>query len=152
MSFEITSSAFTQGQPIPIVYSGKGDDISPPLSWSGSPNGTKSFVLLVDDPDAPSKKWTHWVVYNIPETVHALPEAIPQEDTLADGTCQGISDFGTVGYGGPMPPSGTHRYFFKLYALDTMLSLPSSVNQSQVEKAMEGHVLAKTELMGTFTH
>lgn len=150
-SFTLTSTAFSQGGEIPARYTCKGQDLSPPLSWSDVPEGTKSLVLICDDPDAPRGTFVHWVVYNIPPSASRLPEGIPAEPSLEDGTLQGINHFGKIGYGGPCPPPGpAHRYFFKLYALDTTLELPPGATKEQVLKAMEGHILAKAELVGTF--
>lgn len=150
-SLSITSPAFSQGAPIPIQYSCKGRDISPPLTWSDPPAATKSFALIVDDPDAPVGTWVHWVLYNIPPTAHGLPEATPTEAALTDGSQNGRTSAGSAGYHGPCPPSGTHRYFFKLYALDSMLSLPSSTDKAGLLNAMQGHILGQGELMGTFS-
>ena len=150
MPFTLTSTAFTEGQAIPAVYTCEGRDISPPLAWTGPPAGTKSFVLISDDPDAPGKTWVHWVLYNLPPSVRALPEAVPSDRELPDGTRQGMTDFVRIGYGGPCPPSGTHRYFFKLYALDAMLTLAPGATKAQLEAAMEGRLLAETHLMGTY--
>lgn len=149
-AFILTSSAFSEGRPIPATYTCEGKDVSPPLSWTPPPAGTKSLTLLVDDPDAPGKTWVHWVLYNIPAAVRQLSQAFPRDRELADGTRQGMTDFGQPGYGGPCPPSGTHRYYFKLYALDTMLSLPPGATKAVVEGAMKGHVLAQTQLIGTY--
>jgi Raf kinase inhibitor-like YbhB/YbcL family protein len=151
MSFQLTSTAFATGQPIPARYSCLGQDVSPPLAWTDPPQGTQSFALIADDPDAPVGTWVHWVLYNLPADSLGLPEDVPSEDTLADGSRHGQNSWGRVGYGGPCPPSGTHRYFFGLYALDTQLDLPVGKDKKQLLKAMEGHVLAQAELMGTFT-
>ena len=150
-SLTITSSAFSQGAAIPVQYSCKGRDVSPPLAWSDPPAGTKSFALIVDDPDAPVGTWVHWVLYNIPPTARGLPEASATEAALADGSLNGRTSAGSPGYHGPCPPSGTHRYFFKLYALDSMLSLPSSADKARLLEAVQGHILAQGELMGTFS-
>lgn len=147
----LTSPAFTQGQPIPVKFSCKGADVSPALVWSEPPTGTKSFALIMDDPDAPMGTWVHWVLFNIPAAARALPEGVPTSATLADGSVQGVTSARSAGYHGPCPPSGTHRYFFKLYALDTALNLTSSADKKAVEAAMEGHILAQAELMGTFS-
>lgn len=149
MDFIVTSPAFVHEKMIPSQYTCEGKDISPPLKWDGAPNGTRSFVLICDDPDAP-RLWTHWVVYNIPEKTHAIAENCPRSEKLADGSVQGTNSFGNIGYGGPCPPSGTHRYYFKLFALDSMLDLPSGASQREVEEALDGHVLGKTELMGRY--
>ncbi|NEO84373.1 MAG: YbhB/YbcL family Raf kinase inhibitor-like protein [Spirulina sp. SIO3F2] len=146
VDLRLRSDAFEQNGEIPKQYTCDGADISPPLHWGKPPNNTQSYVLIVDDPDAPLKTWVHWVVYNLPETQNALPE----KDVLSDAT-QGINDFKTVAYGGPCPPKGEHRYFFKLYALDTVLDLPPEAKKADVEKAMQGHVLATGELVGRYT-
>jgi hypothetical protein len=150
MSLSITSTAFVQGQPIPTAYSCDGKGISPPLSWGGAPAGTKSFALLMDDPDAPSGTYVHWVIYNIPFAATGLVEAMPKDAHLADGSVQGQNSGRRPGYTGPCPPGGTHRYFFKLFALDTTLSLASG-NKEELLQAAQGHVLAQGELMGTFS-
>jgi Raf kinase inhibitor-like YbhB/YbcL family protein len=149
-AFELKSAAFTAGSMIPSLYTCQGKDISPPLAWTGAPSGTKSFALICDDPDAPMGTWVHWVYYNIPPSVLSLPEAFVKTEKPATGGIHGKSSFGDFGYGGPCPPWGTHRYYFRLYALETMLSLGSGASKKDVLKAMEGHVLAKTELMGTY--
>lgn len=149
-SFELKSQAFVSGSMIPSLYTCEGKNISPPLAWSGAPAGTKSFVLICDDPDAPVVTWVHWVYYNIPTSVTSLPENVSKTEKPAQGGIHGKSSFGDFGYGGPCPPWGTHRYFFKLYALDTVLTLPSGAKKKDVLKAMDKHVLGKTELMGTY--
>lgn len=150
MPFTLSSSAFTQGQPIPAAYSCKGRDISPALAWTEPPANTQSFALIMDDPDAPAGTWVHWVIYNIPASTRGLPEGVPTDAQLSDGSLQGTTSARSTGYHGPCPPSGTHRYFFKLYALDTTLSI-ASANKEKLLKAMDGHILAQTELMGTFS-
>jgi len=150
MPFVLTSTTFTQGKPIPAVYTCTSRDISPPLAWGDPPEGTQSLALIMDDPDAPAGTWMHWVIYNIPAAARGLPENIPPDATLGDGSLQGKNSWGRPGYGGPCPPSGTHRYFFKLYALDTMLNLPSGASKQQLLQAMESHILAQVELMGTY--
>ncbi|MFQ5930802.1 MAG: YbhB/YbcL family Raf kinase inhibitor-like protein [Nitrospiraceae bacterium] len=147
---ELKSSAFEAGDLIPAKYTCDGSDVSPPLSWSDAPSGTQSFALISDDPDAPRGTWVHWVTWNIPATPLSLDEGLPKRDSLPNGTKQGTTDFRRVGYGGPCPPSGTHRYFFKLYALDTILNLPSSTTKPALEKAMQGHILKQAELMGVY--
>jgi Raf kinase inhibitor-like YbhB/YbcL family protein len=149
-AFELKSTAFAAGSAIPALYTCQGKDISPPLAWSGVPNGTKGYALICDDPDAPIVTWVHWVYYNIPPSVISLPEAFTKNEKPASGGIHGKSSFGDFGYGGPCPPWGTHRYFFRLYALDTMLNLEPGVKKKEVIKAMEGHVLATAELMGTY--
>jgi len=152
MSFSISSSAFTEGERIPDKYTCVGEDISPPLSWSDAPEGTKSFALICDDPDAPMGTWDHWLLYNIPADSVGLTERIPTDESLSDGSIHGLNTWGNRNYGGPCPPPGDpHRYFFKLYALDTMLSLTSDVNKNSLENAMQGHILEEAHLMGTFS-
>ncbi len=147
----VTSSTFRDGEAIPPKHTCDGADVSPQLMWSAPPPGTRSLALIVDDPDAPSKTWVHWVVYNIPPSVRALHESFPANSRLPDGTQQGMTDFGRSGYGGPCPPRGTHRYFFRVYALDTVLTLPSEqAAKAALEQAMAGHVLVQGTLMGTY--
>ena len=149
--FVLTSSAFDEGAMIPKIYTCDSTDISPELSWSGAPDGTKSFALIADDPDAPRGTWVHWVAYNIDPSVSQLKEGIKGKEYPDSTMHQGVSDFRKFGYGGPCPPSGVHRYFFKLYALDAMLDLKGKVTKADLLKAMEGHVLAETQLMGRYT-
>lgn len=150
MALQVTSSAFTPGGVIPKQYTCDGKNISPPLAWAGVPSNAKSLVLIADDPDAPVGTWVHWVVFNIPSAVRELPEAIAPIETLSTGGTQGKSSFGKIGYGGPCPPSGAHRYFFKIYALDTELNLRSASTKDDVVKAMDGHVIAEGQLMGKY--
>lgn len=150
MSIQITSTAFTEGSLIPKIYTCEGKDISPPLTWSNLPDGTKSIALINDDPDAPMGTWVHWVVYNIPATEKGLKEAVPSEKVLSNGTKQGTTDFRRIGYGGPCPPSGTHRYFFKIYALDKLLELEPGATKGQLLTAMEGHILGNGQLVGKY--
>ena len=150
MAFELTSTAFAAGEKIPRKYTCDGDDISPPLQWSDAPQNTQSFALISDDPDAPVGTWVHWVLYSVPSTSTSLPEAVPKQDELPDGSRHGRSSWGRSAYGGPCPPGGTHRYFFKLYALDTMLDLAPGAGAQQLVQAMQGHILAQTELMGLY--
>lgn len=151
MPLQLTSAAFTEGSPIPAQYTCDGRDVSPPLRWSGAPEGVRSFALIADDPDAPAGTWVHWVLYNLPANTIELPEGIPPTEFVAGGGRQGRNDFGRLGYGGPCPPRGKpHRYFFKLYALDTMLDLPARATKQDVERAMRGHILAEGQLMGTY--
>jgi Raf kinase inhibitor-like YbhB/YbcL family protein len=146
MAFQLTSSAFSQGAAIPAAYTGDGPDQSPPLAWTAGPDGTKSFALIVDDPEAPRGIWVHWVLYNIPSTVHSLAAG-----SVPKGAEGGTSSFGETKYMGPSPPPGRpHRYFFKLYALDTTLDLPAGASKEDVEEAMEDHILAMAELMGRY--
>ncbi|MGC9323753.1 MAG: YbhB/YbcL family Raf kinase inhibitor-like protein [Desulfomonilia bacterium] len=149
-ALELTSPDFAQGGMIPSEYTCDGDDVSPPLSISGIPDGTKSITLICDDPDAPIGTWDHWVYYNIPPDTVSLPKNIGPDEHPSQGGIQGKNDFRKIGYGGPCPPFGTHRYFFRLYALDTLLDLPNGAKKKQVLKAIEGHVLAQAELMGTY--
>ena len=151
MPFELTSTAFTPGEPIPRKYTCDGEDISPPLRWSDPPQDTQSFALIDDDPDAPRGTWVHWVLYNLPAETRALPEAVPPDANLPDGSRHGQNTWPRLGYGGPCPPSGTHRYFFKLYALDAVLDLASGASKKQLLRAMEGHILGQAELMGVHT-
>ena len=148
--FQLKSTAFQDGTAIPAVYTCDGRDISPPLDWGVPPEGTNSLALISDDPDAPAGTWVHWVIYNLPPTLQGLPEAFPKDAQRPDGTRQGNTDFRRTGYGGPCPPSGTHRYFFKLYSLDTMLSVPPGATARQLEQAMQGHIVAEARLMGTY--
>ena len=150
-TIKIKSAAFKHMQPIPPQYTCDGADISPPLSWSNVPPAAKSIALVADDPDAPAGTWVHWVAYGLPPAVDSLPENIPKIDTLSGGGIQGRNDFHRMGWNGPCPPGGTHRYFFKVYALDTMLNLPAGKTKQEIEKAMKGHILAKGELAGTYT-
>lgn len=152
MSFEITSPAFANAEAIPADYSCKGRNTSPALTWSEPPAAAQSLALIMDDPDAPMGTWVHWVVFNIPASSRALQESTPTDPQLSDGSLQGKTSAGSNGYHGPCPPSGTHRYFFKLYALDTMLDLSSTADKKDLLAAMEGHILANAELMGTFSH
>ncbi len=148
---KIISSAFQEGDMIPLKYTCDGQDISPPLEWSDIPAGTRTYVLISDDPDAPSGTWVHWVVYNIPAGVTKLDENVKQEKEFPNGMRQGSNDWPKIGYGGPCPPSGTHRYYFKLYALDTVLDIKPGATKAQVMAAMKGHILAEAKLMGKYS-
>lgn len=151
MDFQIKSKAFDNKASIPSEYTGDGPDISPPLEWANAPDGTKAFVLICDDPDAPGGTWVHWVLYDIPGGTSDLVEAMSKDKNVLGTAKQGRTDFGRVGYGGPAPPPGKpHRYFFKLYATDTETGLGSGASKAQVLSAIEGHVLAETQLMGTY--
>lgn len=151
MSFQIISPAFSNDATIPKNYTCDGPDLSPPLSWTGAPSGTKIFALIADDPDAPAGTWVHWVLYNLPATAKDLPEGVKKEEQLPDGTLQGRNDFRKIGYNGPCPPPGKpHRYFFKLYALNSNLSLKAGATKAELESAMKGHVLAQAELIGKY--
>ncbi|MGC8863059.1 MAG: YbhB/YbcL family Raf kinase inhibitor-like protein [Armatimonadota bacterium] len=147
----ITSTAFVNGGMIPPKYTADGANVSPPLAFSGVPAGTKTLALICDDPDAPHRTWVHWVLFNLPARVTRLPENVPPLPKLPSGALQGRNDFGKIGYGGPAPPSGTHRYFFKVYAVDTVLSLEPGATKDRLLKAMDGHILAQGELVGRYS-
>ncbi len=147
---KLRSEAFSDGGMLPQRFSCEGADISPPLEWGSIPAATKTLALICDDPDAPMGTWVHWVYYNIPP-ITALPEGIPGVARPPTGGIQGINDFKKTGYGGPCPPAGVHRYYFKLYALDSQVQLPEGATKNQLIKAMEGHILAKALLMGRFS-
>jgi len=149
-SFELTSPAFAPGQPIPRLYTCDGQDSSPPLQWSDPPAGTRSLALIMEDPDAPGGIWVHWVLYNLPAGARSLPAAVPPDATRPDGSRQGKNSWPRLGYGGPCPPAGIHRYVFRLYALDTVLDLAAGASKEQVLQAMQGHVLAQAELTGIY--
>ena len=154
MALTITSPAFANGHEIPSDFTCEGADISPALAWSGAPAGTKSLTLIVDDPDAPDPAapkmtWVHWVLYNLPADSRGLPEAVEPGD-LPSGTREGKNDWKRTGYGGPCPPIGRHRYFFKLFALDDMLPDLKAPTKAELEKAMQGHILEKAELLGLY--
>lgn len=150
MGLVVKSSAFKEGEMIPMKYTCDGEDISPPLSWEGVPEGTKSIAIICDDPDAPMGTWVHWVLFNLPPGTNTLPEAVPPEAVLENGARHSINDFRKLGYGGPCPPSGTHRYYFKIYALDIVLGLQSGASKADLLKAMEGHVLSEGQIMGRY--
>ncbi len=150
MDIKITSTAFEEGGMIPRKYTCDGVDVSPPLTWTGIPEGAKTIALISDDPDAPMGTWVHWVLFNLPPTEKGLPEAVPPNKELKNGAKQGRNDFRRIGYGGPCPPGGTHRYFFKVYALDTVLNLPAGATKAELLKAIEGHVLAQGQIMGKY--
>lgn len=151
MALTVTTKAFSPGGAIPKNYTCDGTDTSPDLSWSGIPAGVQSFALIADDPDAPVGTWTHWLIWNIQAQSMGLPKGVPKGETLGDGTRQGRNDFRRIGYGGPCPPPGKpHRYFFKVYALDAKLDLKSGATKNELERAMNGHVLAQAELMGKY--
>jgi len=150
MEIKITSTAFEEGGMIPEKYTCDGIDVSPPLAWASVPEGTKTLALICDDPDAPLGTWVHWVLFNIPANINELPENIPPDKELENGAKQGRNGFRKIGYGGPCPPRGTHRYYFKLYALDTELDLKAGVKKKKLLKAMEGHILCKGQLMGRY--
>jgi Raf kinase inhibitor-like YbhB/YbcL family protein len=151
MEIRITSSAFAEGGLIPPKYTCDGEDISPPLEWNPVPDGTKSVALICDDPDAPMGTFVHWVLYNLPADTRELPEDMPRDGVLPDGARQGTTDFGRTGYGGPCPPGGTHRYYFKIYALDAEIE-PNrpGLKKSDLLKAMKGRILAEGRLVGRY--
>ena len=156
MSLTLSSPAFNHEGSIPAVFTCDGEDISPELNWSDVPGDARSLVLIVDDPDAPDPAapkltWVHWVLYNLPVTATGLAQAIKDED-LPAGTLQGLNDWKRTGYGGPCPPIGRHRYFHKLYALDTVLSDLQQPTKARLEQAMEGHIIAQAVLLGTYQH
>ena len=151
MALVVSSSAFQEGGEIPTKYTCEGQDVSPALTWSEPPAETRSFTLIVDDPDAPVGVFTHWVLFNLPADSRGLPEAVPTQAQLPDGSLQGKNDFGKIGYGGPCPPPGRpHRYQFTLYALDQTLDLKAGASKKQVLDAMQGHILAQGRLTGTY--
>jgi Raf kinase inhibitor-like YbhB/YbcL family protein len=146
MTFELASSAFANSEGIPAKYTCDGEDVSPPLQWNQPPEGVQSLALIMDDPDAPVGTWDHWLLFNIPADFRSLAE----QAGPPPGSVGGKNSWGRTGYGGPCPPRGTHRYFFRLYALDTSLDLPSGTDKAQLIEAMAGHILAQAELMGTY--
>ena len=148
---QLTSTAFAEGAAIPANYTCDARNVSPPLRWSGVPAGGKSLALIADDPDAPVGTWVHWVLYDLAPTVNELPEDLAKSQYAAGGAKQGLNDFRQLGYGGPCPPHGKpHRYFFKLYALDVLLDLKPGLTKKDIENAMEKHILARGQLMGTY--
>jgi Raf kinase inhibitor-like YbhB/YbcL family protein len=150
MTLTITSSAFAAGEAIPSRHTCEGENLSPPLRWSGVPPGARSLALICDDPDAPVGTWVHWVLYAVPPALDSLPEGVAKTETVL-GARQGVNDFHRVGYGGPCPPPGkAHRYFFRLYALDAPIDLAARAGRKDVDAAMQGHVIAQGELMGTY--
>jgi len=155
MSLKMHSSAFSEGAPIPRRYTGDGEDLSPPLSWEGLPAAARELALIVDDPDAPTKEpWVHWVIYNLPATLSELSEGIVPavHAQVAPGAIQGKNSWNSVGYRGPAPPKGhgTHRYYFKLYALDSALKLPAGLDQAGLLQRIQGHIVSEAVLMGTY--
>jgi len=150
MAITVSSPAFNEGGMIPAKYTCDGQDISPPLNFDGVPKEAKSLVVISDDPDAPMGTWVHWVLYNLPPDIKGIEEKIPADERLQNGAAHGVTDFGRFGYGGPCPPSGTHRYFFKVYALNTTLELSGKVTKEDITKAMEEHILAEGLLIGKY--
>ena len=151
MAIHVESSCFSEGGLIPRRHTCDGRNTSPPLSWSGVPEGTKSLALICDDPDAPGKTWVHWVVFNLPPGIRELPEGVPAHEAISGSGTQGTNDFRKVGYGGPCPPSGIHRYVFKLYALDAEVELAPGATKADLERAMKGHVLSQGTLTGKYS-
>jgi Raf kinase inhibitor-like YbhB/YbcL family protein len=150
IELKLTSAAFKERQAIPRQCTCDGVNVSPPLEWSGVPKNAKTIAIIADDPDASGGTWVHWVLYNLPAENIGLVENLPATENLKAGGFQGKNDFGKIGYGGPCPPSGTHRYFFKIYAVDAELPLPAGATKPEVEKAMQGHIVAQGQLMGTY--
>lgn len=153
MTVKVTSPAFNEGRPIPPRYSCEDVNISPPLNWDTNLSlpSEGSITIICDDPDAPSGTWIHWVIFNLPPETSSLPEMVMPREELENGALHGANSWGNIGYSGPCPPSGTHRYYFKIYALDTKLNLPSGTTKEEVLKAMEGHILDEGQIMGTYT-
>lgn len=147
---KITSTVFKNEAMMPAKYACDGDNVSPPLAFSGLPPQTLSLALIADDPDAPSGTWVHWVIYNIPPSTKELEENIPIKEALPDGSFQGKNDFKKIGYRGPCPPSGTHRYFFKVYALNIKVDLPPGATKRELLAKMEGHILEEGSIMGKY--
>jgi Raf kinase inhibitor-like YbhB/YbcL family protein len=150
MNMKLTSTAFQHGGMIPAKYTCDGTNVSPPLEWSDAPQTAKSFALICDDPDAPGKTWVHWVVFDLPANRTSLPENVPPQDAITGGGKHGTNDFKKIGYGGPCPPSGTHRYSFRIYGLDTELKLDSKTTKDQLLQAMKDHILAQGESLGRY--
>jgi Raf kinase inhibitor-like YbhB/YbcL family protein len=150
VEMKLTSTAFKEGEAIPRPYTCDGVNVSPPLEWSGVPKSAKTLAIIADDPDAPAGTWVHWVLYNLPAENIGLVENLPASENVRAGGFQGKNDFGNIGYGGPCPPSGTHRYFFKIYAVDSELPLKGSATKAELEKALEGHIVAQAQLMGMY--
>lgn len=146
----LTSPAFKSGDTIPMLYTCDSTNISPELHWNHALTNTVSYALIMDDPDAPMGTWVHWLVYNIPVSDSCLAVNFPKDSVLVDGTKQGFTSFRMIGYGGPCPPEGVHRYYFKLYALDSKLNVPSGLNKPQLLNAMKGHILAEADLVGRY--
>ena len=151
MEIKLTNSVLKDGEFIPKKYTCDGANVSPPVEWSGTPEAAKSIALICDDPDAPAGIWVHWVIFNIPASANKLNENIPFDKVLEDGAVQGKNDFRKIGYGGPCPPGGIHRYFFKIYALDKRLELKPGATKGELLNAMEGHILAEGKLMGRYS-
>jgi Raf kinase inhibitor-like YbhB/YbcL family protein len=151
VQIKVTSAVFHEGDMIPKRYTCDGANVSPPLAWTGVPQNTKSIAVLCDDPDAPMGTWVHWIMFNLPASARDLPEHVPTDLVLKSGAKQGAGDSGRIGYDGPCPPGGTHRYYFKVYALDRQLDLEPGVRKGPFAKAIEGHILAQGHLMGKYS-
>jgi len=147
---KLTSKALNEGQASPRGYTCDGANVSPPLEWTGVPKSAKTLAIVADDPDAPAGTWVHWVLYNLPSDVIGMVENTPPIETLSGGGMQGTNDFQKIGYGGPCPPRGSHRYFFKIYALDSELPLKPGASKVDLEPAMEGHIISQGQLIGTY--
>ncbi|HTR46167.1 MAG TPA: YbhB/YbcL family Raf kinase inhibitor-like protein [Verrucomicrobiae bacterium] len=153
MAFQFTTTAFRDGASIPKKFTCDGPDVSPAFAWSDPPAGTRSLALIADDPDAPGGMWVHWVLYDLPADIRKLPEDVRKDRELSNGAMQGRNDFGKIGYNGPCPPRGSeHRYFFKLYALNSKTGLNAGATKSDLEHAMKGRVLAQAQLVGKYQH
>lgn len=151
MGITVTSTAFSAGKPIPVKFTGQGMNVSPDLAWSGAPAGLRSYALVCDDPDAPGGTWVHWTMWNIPPSTTSLLEGVTSDTTPTDGSVQGVTSSGHSGYNGPMPPKGNaHHYYFRVYALDIMLTIDESAPRSELDSAMQGHILSQGQLMGTY--
>jgi Raf kinase inhibitor-like YbhB/YbcL family protein len=151
MVIDIKSTVFSEGEPIPQMYTCDSANISPPLQWKSVPEDSKSLTIICEDPDAHGGTWTHWLLFNLPGDVKALTEMVMEREILENGAKQGLNDFGTVGYRGPCPPRGTRRYYFKIYALDVELGLEARTTRQELLKSMEGHILDKGEIMGIYS-
>jgi Raf kinase inhibitor-like YbhB/YbcL family protein len=151
MTYQLESSAFSHGDPIPKVYSCDGENVSPPLTWGEPPAGAEALVLIMDDPDAPSGDFVHWVLYGLPAQAGSLPQGVAAEENRSDGSRHGTNGRGQLGYTGPCPPGGTHRYFFRLHAVDGQVDLPAGQSKQAILRYIEGHILATAELMGTYS-
>lgn len=147
---QLTSPYFKEGKHIPVTFTQEGENVSPPLQWSGAPEGTQSYAIIVEDPDAPKGLVVHWVIYNIPVIIEAFDREVPHGAHYGESILQGVNTMGKMGYEGPKPPDGEHRYFFRLFALDTELKLEAGADRDQLLAAMEGHVLAEAKLMGRY--
>lgn len=150
--FELTSPSFEHNKRIPSQHSRKGGNLSPALNWTGLPEGTQSLALVCDDPDAPGSRWVHWVIYNIPADLTGLEQGLPDDEVIEGVGTQGKNSWKDIGYDGPQPPSGTHRYYFKLYALDAMLNLEPGLTKRELKDAIDDHVLEETKLMGKYSN